>query len=95
MAIILEEEKKTTNWVGIIGIVAVLMVLSIGSYYLFFKKPELIEVIVPDRLRELNELSTTRFDPKVVVDSPTFRVLRDYALPLPAALKGREDPFRP
>jgi hypothetical protein len=95
MAIIIEEEKKETNWVGLVSFIAFLAIVFIGGYYLFFKKPELIEVIVPDRLKELKELSNAKFDPETVVNSPTFKVLQDYTQPLAPAEKGRANPFKP
>lgn len=94
MAIVVEEEKKT-NWVTIITVVTVLAIVFIGGYYLFFKNPELIEVVAPDRLQQLNELSQAKFDPNAVVDSPVFKALRDYTSPLVLPQAGRANPFQP
>jgi flagellar basal body-associated protein FliL len=94
MAIVVEEEKKT-NWVTIITVVVVLAIVFVGGYYLFFKNPELIEVVAPDRLQQLNQLSQAKFDPSAVVDSPAFKALRDYTSPLVLPSAGRADPFQP
>lgn len=95
MAIIVEEEKKGTSWITILSIVVVLLIVFLGGYYLFFKKPELIEVVVPEPLQVLGRLSQAKFEPQEVVDSPTFKALRDYATPLTLPAAGRADPFRP
>lgn len=96
MAIILEEEKKPVNWFGIIAAIAAALVLLIGGYYLFFKKPQLIEVVAPGPLQQIETLSKVPpLDPQAVVNSSNFRSLRDYTSPLPAAVKGRPNPFAP
>ncbi|MFH1161899.1 MAG: hypothetical protein V1696_01300 [Candidatus Jorgensenbacteria bacterium] len=94
MAIVVEEEKKT-NWVTVITVVVILAVVFIGGYYLFFQNPGLIEVVVPDRLQQLNELSQAKFDPNAVLDSPVFKALRDYSTPLVLPQAGRANPFQP
>ena len=96
MAIILEEEKKPVNWFGMIaGIVAALIVL-IGGYYLFFKKPQFIEVVVPGPLQQIETISKVPpLDPQAVINSSNFRALRDYTTPLPEPVKGRQNPFAP
>lgn len=94
MAIILEEEKKSVNWFGLIAGIAAALVLVIGGYYLFFKKPELIEVVAPGPLQKIETLSKVApLDPQAVVNSSNFRSLRDYTSPLPKPVKGRANPF--
>ena len=95
MAIIIEEEKKSGSWIGIAGTVIVVVIVFIGGYYLFFKQPELIEVVVPDQLNVLTQLSGAKIDPQAVVGSPTFKSLRDYSQPLETPPKGRANPFKP
>lgn len=93
MAVIIDEEKKPVNWL-MIGVAAVIVVIIfLAGFYLFFKKPELIETVAPKELDRLNSLSRVSFDPSSVLNSSAFKALRQYATPpaLPAA--GRDNPF--
>ena len=95
MAIVLEEEQRSRNWPVIITSIVIIAVLFFGAYYLFFKKPELIEVVVPGNLQDLTRLSGARFDPKAVVDSAVFKTLRDYSAPIALPPTGKDNPFQP
>ena len=96
MAIIVEQEKKPVNWVGIIGGAVVIVIIFIGTYYLFFKQPSLIEVVVPSSLEPLNQISKVQpLDPTAVINSPSFKALKDYTVTLPPAVIGRSNPFKP
>lgn len=93
MAVIIDEEKKPVNWFAIGVLAVIVIIIFAGGYYLFFKKPELIETVAPKELDRLNSLSRVSFDPNSVLDSSAFKALRQYASPpaLPAA--GRDNPF--
>ena len=95
MAIVFEEEKKPTNWVMILSVSVIIIAVFFGSYYLFFKKPELIEAVAPKQLQNLSKLSTLSFDPDAVINSPTFKLLRQYGTSVAQPTPGRNNPFRP
>lgn len=97
MAIVIEQEQKPTNWVAIISATVFVVIIFVGSYYLFFSKPELLsEIGTPPRLQELNQLTKLqKFDPATVVNAPGFTRLKDYSAPLVLPQTGRENPFRP
>ena len=95
MAIVLEEEKRPTNWVAILSVAIVIVVLFAGSYFLFFKKPELIEVVAPKQLQDLGNLSKVTFDPESVINAPTFKLLRQYGTLVTLPTPGRSNPFKP
>lgn len=96
MAIQIEQEKKEFNWGGFFAVVIILAIIFIGGYFLFFQKPELIDVVSPSRLQEVRRLSQAAdFDPKEVLESPIFRSFRDYRAPLTIPPAGRDNPFRP
>lgn len=95
MAIIIEETKKKTNWVVLLSVVIMTAVLFIGSYVLFFQKPELIEVVVPTPLQNVNTLSKLSFNPESVVKSPIFQLLRQYDINPITAVPGKSNPFQP
>lgn len=96
MAIIVEEEKKSVNWfMAVIVLVAVIVVFS-GAYFLFFKRPDVIEVVTPGKLDQINKLSKISFKPEEVVNSPSFKSLRPYgSSTAPTQTPGRENPFKP
>ncbi len=95
MAIVVEEEKKPVNWVALLTTIIIIVVLFLGAYFLFFKKPELIEVVVPGSLKEVSQLSQVSFDPDSVLSSPAFKLLRQYGTAITPAATGRSNPFLP
>ncbi len=96
MAILVQETKKETNWVAVLSTIIIILVIFVGAYFLFFKKPELIEVVAPGSLQNVSSISKLSFDPESVLNSPTFKLLRQ--LPPSTAeppSPGRSNPFRP
>ena len=95
MAITIEQEKKPVNWVAILTTVIIIAVLFVGAYFLFFKKPELIELVAPGTLRDVSKISRLSFDPESVLNSPTFKLLRQYGTSVTIPTPGRSNPFKP
>jgi flagellar basal body-associated protein FliL len=95
MAIVVEEEKKPVNWVAILTTIIIIVVVFIGAYFLFFKKPELIEVVAPGNLQGVSQISRVSFDPESVLGAPTFKLLRQYGTAPDPPNPGRNNPFRP
>ncbi|KKW45484.1 MAG: hypothetical protein A3A43_00835 [Candidatus Liptonbacteria bacterium RIFCSPLOWO2_01_FULL_56_20] len=94
MAIIIEEEKNRVGIVGFIGWLVVIAVIAAALYYVFFKQPELIEVDVPENVRNAEELSQKiTLNPDAVVQSPAFQALKRYVTPSAPATLGRQNPF--
>ena len=78
------------------GIVVWLVILaSVGAsvYYVFFKRPELVEIATPANLRSTEELSKIKLSPEEIVSNPNFQVLKSYAVPLSVVGGGRANPF--
>lgn len=95
MAVIIDEEKKPVNWLTL-GVAAVIVIIVFaGGYYLFFKKPQLIETVAPKELDRLNSLSQVSFDPSGVLNSSGFKALRQYTTPSAPPAAGRDNPFEP
>lgn len=95
MAIIIAQEKKSVNWFFVIGVIVVLAVVFVGGYIVFFKKPELIEAVVPTELEGINQLSQAQFKPREIVESRVFSSLNgNYATPLTVPAHGKENPFK-
>ncbi len=95
MAIIVEEEKKPANLSVIASTVVVIAVLFIGSYLLFFKKPELIDIVSSGSANDLNRISKLNFNPEDVVNNPVFKSLRQFGGSVPNLTPGRSNPFKP
>lgn len=101
MAILMEDEKKPINWIGIISGLVIVAGVFFGGYYLFFKSPDSIEVVIPGKLQDLNNLSQITFDPKTVLDSTSgeraakiFKILTDHTTPFYVPAPGKDNPFR-
>ncbi len=95
MAIVVEEQKKSVNWVTILTMLVVIAVVFAGAYLLFFKKPELIEIVTPGGLEGVSEISKISFDPESVLSAPTFKLLRQYGTAPTPSTPGRDNPFEP
>lgn len=94
MAIIIKEERKPVNWFALAIIAVVLLVVFFGSYFIFFQKPELIDVVIPNELQEISRISQLSFDPEGIMSSPAFQSLRKYTDAIPhTQTPGRENPF--
>jgi hypothetical protein len=96
MAISIEQEKKEVNWLNIILAIIIIVSIFVGTYLLFFKKPELIEeVVISERFRSLSEFSKVEFDPQEVLNSPNFKVLRQFQIRSSTSEPGKSNPFEP
>ena len=95
MAIIIEQEKKPVNWFNIIVIAAVIGIIFLVLYFVFFKKPELIDVVVPGNLSNINQLSQVQVDPAPVVNSLNKYFTNNYGASLEIPAPGRSNPFLP
>ncbi|MFB6212311.1 MAG: hypothetical protein ABEI53_00625 [Candidatus Magasanikbacteria bacterium] len=95
MAIELEQQNKSsTNWVVVGSVFVIILVLFAGLYFVFFQRPELVDVAVPGQFKELKKLSGIEFKPKEIFESEKFKNLKqietDSSLPEP----GRDNPFK-
>jgi len=95
MAIVVEEEKKQLNWVAILSTLFIIVVVFVGSYFLFFTKPELIEVVVPGQLKSLGDISTIDFNAEEMAESSIFKLLRRVEEAPTPPTAGKNNPFKP
>lgn len=97
MAIIVEEEKNTTNYVRLIGWIVILAVIGAAVYYLFFAAPELVVIPPPAGFQNIAPISGVTLSPDSVLKSPTYVALNQPPFPLPTSTGpvsvGRADPF--
>lgn len=104
MAILIEEEKRPTNWVGILTGLLIAAGLFGGVYYFFFTQPEKIDVLLPGSITEISKISssTKNFDPRSILDpnsgsrdAKVFSLLSDFATRLTYPTPGKSNPFKP
>ena len=97
MAIVLEEEKRRFPLMAIIIILLVAIILGITIYYLFFVKPELMEIVFSPSLKTISELANIKFDPQTLMENPDFSILRPYGNFTSTTLDmvGKNNPFQP
>ncbi|MEK7507924.1 MAG: hypothetical protein AAB602_02470 [Patescibacteria group bacterium] len=94
MAIIVSEEgEKKIDVVNLVIWISLLAIVGIAVYFLFFKKPPLVEVISPPSYKNIDPLAKADLSPDEVANSPDFKALKPYVpLPSPASV-GRLNPF--
>jgi len=96
MAIIVEEEKKGGGgFIGFLTWIILIAVIAFATYYIFFKKPERVEVIIPANFENISEISAKKLDPEVIQNNPVFRSLESLGTPPSTARVGRANPFLP
>jgi hypothetical protein len=94
MAIIVEEENRGGgNWGSIVLWIMVFAILGIAVYYIFFKRPDLVEVATPQNFQNAVQLSKINLNPQDVVSSPLFKSLQTYAQPVAPVPSRRDNPF--
>lgn len=93
MAIEVEQDKKSVNIVGImVGVLIVALVFA-GIYFLLFKRPEIIDVVLPSDLLDLGDISSISFEPEKVFELDKFKALRQYGSKVVVTGKGKSNPF--
>ena len=94
MAIIVEEEKSRISLVTVVIWLAILIVIGVAAYYIFFTEPQLVEVTSqPAGFENLNPLSKINLNPNDLLTSQAFQSLKQY-IELPVAGNaGRPNPF--
>lgn len=96
MAIIIEEERP--GRVGLIQLVSwiiILLLIGVVVYYVFFRKPPLVEITLPAGTENAEELLQLKLNPDSVTNSPVFNSLQEYVVFPPPSPVGRSNPFEP
>ena len=95
MAIVIEEEKREINWYALIIAVVVIAVIGATVYFLFFIKPELAEVVVPNRLKELPEIVKIKLNQADVFENSFVKNnLNKYVEPIISEGAYNSNPFQ-
>ncbi len=95
MAILVNDNSQARPKGKLITVIVVVVLLGLGVYYLFFAPTPFIEVVAPDQLRPITNISKIQLDPSKILNSPIYQSLREQ-VPAPAAgSAGRPNPFQP
>lgn len=97
MAIIVQPNRSGSRTFMIFSIMAVLALVAMGGYYLFFAPIPFIETILPANLQSVSALKGLRFNPEDILESAFFKQEKPpKTISLPAVEQGtvgRTDPF--
>ena len=93
MAILVTEEgENRVDIANIVIWVSLLVVVVIAVYFIFFRKPPLIEVTSPSNYQNTDPLASVNLNPQEVANS-IEQTLKPYVPPPSPAVVGRENPF--
>ncbi len=96
MAIIVEEEKKGGGgFIGFLTWIILIGVIAFAAYYIFFKKPEVVDVVIPANFENINQITAKRIEPEEIQNNPVFKsLITDPTYPTNVQI-GRVNPFLP
>lgn len=93
MAIIVEEEKSRVGIMAVFMWFVVLIIVAVGVYYIFFVKPQIVDVAVPSNFENINPIAEININPEDVINSSGFQSLKQYVTPPVPGNAGRANPF--
>ena len=96
MAIVINDNERKVNWIAISIVSFILIVLILGTYYLFFSPTPLIEAIVPPDIQKVSQISEIDISVgmvRQVTDNPVTKMLKAHIAPPAPGSFGRENPF--
>jgi hypothetical protein len=96
MAIIIEEEKRTSGILNILGWLAVLSMVGAAIYYIFLVSP-ITAIILPSAgLNNIGPISQVNLNAQNILNSNEFQALKQYVSPTStfgSVPVGRANPF--
>ena len=93
MAIIIEEKRDAKGVLNWLVWVAILAIITSAIYYIFFKKPELIEFTSSSSFKNIQELSKININSGQLVNNSQFQALKQYITVTEPQNLGRTNPF--
>ncbi|MCL4406102.1 MAG: hypothetical protein M1586_02110 [Patescibacteria group bacterium] len=97
MAVIIQPSQKGSRTFILVSIAAVIAMVAVGAYYLFFTPAPLIEAILPANLQSVADLKGLKFNPEEVLQNDFFSAEKSRkSIILPeagASVLGRTNPF--
>jgi hypothetical protein len=96
MAIIVDEDKKKTDFATPFGWLVIIVIILAAAYYILIAPPEAAVFTPPSGFQDITQIVQISFDPSTVTNSAEYQALKQYvAEPSstgPAAV-GRSNPF--
>jgi hypothetical protein len=96
MAIVIEEEKKSSNIFSFLGWLVVLAIIAVAIYFIFFVEPPSAIILPTGTLESVSSLPINGVNPQDVVNNEEFQALQQYvAEPTSTGpiTHGRSNPF--
>jgi len=93
MAILIEEQRDRGQWITIVIWLVIIVVIGFSAYYLFFKRPNYVEIAIPDNYKNTTELIKFNLRPDEVVNLPQFQALKQYVTVPALPSTGKANPF--
>jgi len=94
MAIVVEGQKDKNILLQVVAIGGVVLLLVIGTYYIFFKNPPFVNVIVPPELETISKFSDVDISPEIITELELYLSLVDHVgKPVINGFGGRDNPF--
>ena len=95
MAIIIEEERHTSEVFRLAAWFVILLILAVAIYYIFFTAPELVVIPPSGNLSNIAPIADSPLTADDVVNSPAFQALRKATIPPVSSSTegGRTNPF--
>lgn len=93
MAILLQQQKRKTNWFAVFVFLFLIAVIFGGGYFLFFAPTPGIDIIIPASLGTAEKISKVHIDPAQIINDPMLKNLRHYGTAPSAGNVGRKNPF--
>ncbi|MBI4085375.1 MAG: hypothetical protein HY432_02640 [Candidatus Liptonbacteria bacterium] len=93
MAIIIEEKRDSGILASLLIWIITLGIITTSVYYIFFKKPELVEFTASPSLNNIQELAKISINSDKLINDSVFQSLEKYIdAPEPKNI-GRTNPF--
>ena len=93
MAVVLEQQKRKTNWFAVVVFIFILAVILGLAYFLFFAPTPGIEIIAPSQLEEAAGLAELELDSNKLISDPVLKSLKQYGTQPSIGVLGKDNPF--
>ncbi|MDO8664523.1 MAG: hypothetical protein Q7K44_03215 [Candidatus Liptonbacteria bacterium] len=93
MAIIIEEKTNGSGIVTFLIWLVILGIIAASAYYVFFKKPELVEFSASSNFKNIEQLSKISINSDQLINNPQFQLLKQYVTVSFPENIGRPNPF--
>lgn len=93
MAIIIEEKKNEGTLINLAIWIVIALVIVVSIYYVFFRKPELVEFTASGSFKNIQQLSKISINSDQLINNTQFQALKPYITVSTAENIGRSNPF--